>query len=129
MRPINIDSLLLSALANADPWSAAQAEKLARDRAAMAGLSVDWDRDSPESWIRLMGQDEPVAYLYVGLPIVLATEHFGWPDPVVAVKLDSLDAALMTAAEVLMAAAFGHAVLTGLQTTGFSADDLWYATV
>ncbi|KJY38932.1 hypothetical protein VR46_29195 [Streptomyces sp. NRRL S-444] len=116
-------------------WSEAAATTFATSLAHSCKAFVDWDADADEAWISILIQDGRAAMVSTKLPLVIALDKI----PVDAtdstcgrttISVPSFDAPVLYCDSSVLDVAFdGENGLRTLSTEGFSANDLWFATV
>ena len=131
MSAIDVTAQVGRAWERRDDWSVSMASVVAWVFASVHGLTVDFDGDAGETWVRLIGGGRPVAYLNVRVPLLLsAGTTEAWPYPVVAIAVEDLDTATIRCAPDLLSDVFGSQRVQGrLDPEAFTAEGLWYATV
>lgn len=131
---ISIDKDLEHAASGASDWSSdaarAAADSLARRRSA----KVDWDDGAGEEWLRVVDDHHVAALVSARIPLaiieVAGDTDAGMPPQVAAINVHDLDETELSASLEALAEAFGSpARFHALDLSGFSGNDLWYATV
>lgn len=131
---IRIENRLILARKAATGWGVARANEFARGLKFQSSAVMDWDEGAGESWVRLIVDDAVVAYISVILPLVILCRgamRLGEPDPrVQEIVVETMENRELSTAKSALEAAFGASPrLDTFDAEGFSADELWYATV
>lgn len=131
---INIDEHLLKAREVAGSWTAATATEVAQAIGRRCEAVIDWDEGAGESWVRLVIGRAVVAYVSTVLPLAIIERRLaetGELDPKVhSIVVGAMADPELSSSEAAVEIAFGQSSrLDMLNRDGFSADDLWYATV
>lgn len=131
---INIDADLARAWEAASDWSIEAARATADSLARSAFAKIDWDDGAGEQWLRVLDDHQVVALVSARLPLVIfegpGTAVSGIPGKITVIHVGDLDGAEIAASEEMLTSVFGSADrFHVLDTEGFSANELWYATV
>lgn len=134
---ISLDEVLSKVLEqDSSGWDEAQAALVAVvTLRARPNLTVEWDWEAGEGWIRLFDGSGLVLFVSTKVPLVCAAAGFStlvasFLAHVEVLEAVSLEAAEFRCSEGSLNAVFPEASrMLGLDVTGFSLMDLWYATV
>ncbi|MFL6074710.1 MAG: hypothetical protein ACJ73S_15045 [Mycobacteriales bacterium] len=101
---------------------------------AAATVAVDWDEAAGEAWGRLVLEGDVVALVSAKLPLMFVAGKvgslLGSMEGLVTVEVPALDAPVLQAGLDVLSGLFGSGERFHLlDPEGFSANDLWYATV
>jgi hypothetical protein len=131
---IDISGVVTSVTNGSDGWAPERAVDAASQLAEAVHASVDWDRDAGEGWISLLRGGRRVAMLSAVYPIafvageasidVQSIEQFG----IGIVRVESFDDEVLVCDPAVLSAAFA-VTEANLPRSGFSANDLWFATI
>ncbi len=127
--------LVVSELRRVD-WSPDRALDGARAVSARVRGYTDWDEDAGEGWIRILVGTEVLALVSVAVPIGFIREKSNEGLDLSMSGLDliavpHIDARVLTCTRDAIAEAFGESAASclALDVRGFSAEELWFATV
>jgi hypothetical protein len=131
---ISIEKSLERAVLAAAGWSSRAAREAAAALTSSSAATVDWDEGAGECWVRLIIGPRVVALFSVTLPFVLIQQNIGelkeLGRDMIVVAIDDFDKIQLSCSRETLNEAFGSSDRFGLlDPQGFSANDLWYATV
>lgn len=131
---INIDTMLRRAVSGESRWTAGTANAVAEGLARKAFAKVDWDDESGEQWLRILDGDRVSALVSAKVPLIITRKSgfsdTGTPEEVAEVCVNDFDANELSASLEALTEVFGSPERFHiLDPAGFSANDLWYATV
>lgn len=128
---MNIDAEAICALEGRSLWSSEIALATAQAVAEVSGLAVSWDVYSGEDWITLLQGDAAVCHLYVLAPFAFVESGpvSRLPSTVAAVDVNSLSGTVLCVSSELGSELFGELVGSDLEWSGFTPEDLWFATI
>ena len=131
MSPRSVTAQIERAGRRREGWTSTIASVAAWVYAARRGLTVDWDADAGEAWIRLIGADGTVAYIGADLPLLLTSDAAeAWPYPIVVIEVSDLRETLLGCNPEVLEAVFGNVRdRAGFDPEAFTAEALWYSTV
>lgn len=131
---MSIDESLQRAASTAATWSSTAAWQIASSLALSFETEVEWDEGAGEEWLRVLAGSRLVALVSIKLPFVFikrsVNELTGSSQNVVFVAVADFDDVELSCSSAVLAEVFGGTKRLGvLDPDGFSANDLWYATV
>lgn len=131
---ISIDADLQRAASGATTWSSKAAHDVAAKLAQEERANIDWDDGAGERWLRIVNTSHASALISIVLPLVLverrASRSADSIQSVTKVFVDDLDSVELSCSPEVLAEVFGSPErFNVIDPAGFSANDLWYATV
>lgn len=131
---MNIDANLRHAASGAGSWSAEAALEAAARLARDTSAEVDWDKGAGERWLRIVGGRHVSALVSVILPLALIETTVISPgdsiQDVIQIFVEDLDGVELSCSPAVLAEVFDlPGQMDVPDPAGFSANDLWYATV
>lgn len=129
-----IDESLRRAASSAAAWSSGAAREMALSFARSSGVEVDWDDGAGEEWLRVLDGSRVMALVSVKLPLAFirgdASERIETFDDISLITVSDFDDPRLSCAPVILEEGFGATRrFESIDAGGFSANDLWYATV
>jgi hypothetical protein len=137
----DISAPLHAAASTRQGWGANEVwEALAAFRSASDGRKIDWDDDAGEQWGRVLANNGVVALVSAQLALTILRSDVAAPSTgaaaaAVSITVADFDAIELRADRGVLVTAFPDIadVMSGdkalIDPDGFSAQDLWYATV
>jgi hypothetical protein len=131
---MNIDKYLEDAVIAAANWTTGSALETANDLKPQPSSRVDWDEGAGESWARVIDKRRVVGMVSTKLPIVFIEKALDMRSidvkSISVVQVCDMESIELSAQLSSLEQAFGESSrFHMLSSAGFSADDLWYATV
>jgi hypothetical protein len=133
---INLTADMLKVADSSYGWMRNDSERCARDICCELGSDFDWDSEAGENWSRLLLGSKVVAVSSMTLPLVFILDEFiervrrSNVDSLLFVVVPSMDGKILSCdLSVLESVLGGRASSGDLDPSGFSVDDLYFATV
>ena len=117
-------------------WPRERSVKIAEELSATLAGHLNWDDGAGEDWAQVIGPVGVLALVGVRWPVTIVLERdldlvrMLIPDDVACVTVSAMDEPELIASKESLFETFGErARSSALSTSGFSATDLWFATV
>lgn len=133
---IDISPLLHTMCVAESTWHQERSVDVAETVSAALAGRISWDNAAGEDWIQVMGKNGVIAFVGVRWPVVIMLERdvsrlrSMVPDDVAYLAVGDMDEPELIASKESLFETFGdRARSAALAPGGFSAKDLWFATV
>lgn len=131
---INIDADLQRAASGAASWSPKAARGVAERLVRTSSFKIDWDEGAGELWLRILDGRKVTSLVSVALPLAIvegpANDLTDDMRDVIIISVDDLDEIELSCSPAVLGEVFGSLErFKVIDPSGFSANDLWYATV
>lgn len=133
---IDVTSQLAVAVINRVGWSPERALDSARTISSQVRGDLDWDQDAGEEWVRVLLGVRVVALVSIVIPFgfILKASNANADFSASSLELVSvpdMDAPVLTCTPDALVAALGERTVSSpaVDVDGFSAEELWFATV
>ncbi|GIH05594.1 hypothetical protein Rhe02_36610 [Rhizocola hellebori] len=131
---IDANVALRVAQAHAKSWTVSAALEVSRDLKRSTAATLDFDSGAGETWIRIIDQGRVIALISTVIPVAFVETNFSNTDVrnefATTIGVPDMDSPCLCACRETLSDAFGESSrLDSIDLNGFSAHDLWFATV